>query len=314
MQRRTLAPFAGIMAALLLIPGTGCKSRTYLIATPTLCQADAIRQMWQAFPEDSRTVELDLLYAADRDVVKRSELTGVQYGSGRSGHLAIGSAVVSFQPEVTWDQLTEFSTQARRRGRLALTLKSATEFGVLAVPLDEMVVADGRYVLPPKQTALLAEGKQKLHQELARRLARTPYKDVYLYVHGFNNTFEDAVFRLAMVWQMAGRPGAPIAYTWPAGRGGLTGYAYDRESGEFTVYHLRKFIEALVESPDVQRLHIIAHSRGTDVVCTALRELNLQHKKPDDRSFVQRKLKLENLVLAAPDLSPDVFEQRVAIE
>jgi esterase/lipase superfamily enzyme len=143
-------------------------------------------------------------------------------------------------------------------------------------------------------------------------LKYAPKKDVFLYVHGFNNTFEDAVFRLGMMWHMSGRAGVPIAYTWPAGRGGLTGYAYDRESGEFTIFHLKKFIKAVAASPDVERIHLIAHSRGTDVVCTALRELNIEIRSKNLRT--QEQLKLENLVLAAPDMDADVFEQRFAIE
>jgi esterase/lipase superfamily enzyme len=104
----------------------------------------------------------------------------------------------------------------------------------------------------------------------------------------------------------------PIVYTWPAGYGGLKGYAYDRESGEFTVFHLKQFIEALAACPEVERIHLIAHSRGTDVLITALREINIEMRAKNLRTHEQ--LKLENLVLAAPDMDDDVFEQRFAIE
>ena len=66
-----------------------------------------------------------------------------------------------------------------------------------------------------------------------------------MFVHGFNNDFDDAAFTLAEMWHYLGREQVPLLYTWPAGRGGPSGYIYDRESGEFTVYHLKRLIRAL---------------------------------------------------------------------
>lgn len=300
-----------VVFALSLV-AVGCSSRTYLIATPTICIGPAGRESFERIPEDLRTGEMRILYAADRDIVKRTAL-GVQYGSGRSGQLSIGVATVGFDPAIEWNALVEQCTTEKRRGpRIAMQVQKTEEFGVLAVPLKDMEVREGRYRLAPASLQLIHDSRAKLHEEMRERLAHSPRKDAYIFVHGFNNTFDDAIFRLAMIWHMAGRPGVPIAYTWPAGRGGITGYAYDRESGEFTVFHLKKFIEAVAACPEVERIHLIAHSRGTDVVCTALRELNIEIRAKNLRT--QEQLKLANLVLAAPDLDGDVFEQRFAIE
>ncbi len=105
----------------------------------------------------------------------------------------------------------------------------------------------------------------------------------------------------------------PIVYTWPAGHPGLLrGYNYDRESGEFTIYHLKQFLTALASCPDLQKIHVVAHSRGTDVFLTALRELHIKFKAAgqDTRS----RLKLGNVVLAAADLDWQVTNQRIAAE
>ena len=77
---------------------------------------------------------------------------------------------------------------------------------------------------------------------VSQRLAQTPHKDVYVYIHGFANTFDDAVFRAAELWHFMGRQGVCIAYTWPSGYGGPFGYFHDRESGEYTVLHLKQFL------------------------------------------------------------------------
>ena len=55
--------------------------------------------------------------------------------------------------------------------------------------------------------------------------------------------------------------------TWPAGgsRGAFLGYNVDRESGEFAVADMRKAIRAIGQTEGLRGVHIIAHSRGTDV-------------------------------------------------
>src|SRR5262249_42569188 len=145
-------------------------------------------------------------------------------------------------------------------------------------------------------------------ESLQNRLAQSPLKDVYIFVHGFNNTFDDAVFRAAEVWHFMGRVGVPIAYTWPAGLGGIRGYAYDRESGEFTVGHLREFIRSVATCPGVERVHLVAHSLGVHVTISALLELHLIYAAQGKSTKCE--LKLENLVLAAPDVDEELFMQR----
>ncbi len=89
-------------------------------------------------------------------------------------------------------------------------------------------------------------------------------------------------------------------------------YTVDRESGEFTVFHLKVLLRFLAGIPELERIHITAHSRGTDVALTALRELVIEDRAKglDPRES----LKIENLVLAAADIDLEVAMQRVAAE
>ena len=90
------------------------------------------------------------------------------------------------------------------------------------------------------------------------------------------------------------------------------GYFYDRESGEFTVYNLKRTLRIIAATEGVERVHIIAHSRGTDVAITALRELNGEFKGANKDPA--KELKLKTLVLAAPDIDMDIFAQRFGSE
>ncbi len=146
-------------------------------------------------------------------------------------------------------------------------------------------------------------------QEVRRRLALTPHKEVYIFVHGFNNTFDYAASVLAEFWHFGGRIGVPVFYSWPAGAPGLLrGYTHDRESGQFTIHHLKQFLRLVPSIPEVRRIHVITHSRGTAVTCNALRELLLEDRAAgrDPRQA----LRIGNIVLASPDIDVDVFFQR----
>jgi esterase/lipase superfamily enzyme len=104
-----------------------------------------------------------------------------------------------------------------------------------------------------------------------------------------------------------------MLYTWPAGANGLLrGYTHDRESGEFTILHLKQFLRLLAATPELEEINLIAHSRGTDVLTSALRELSLETRAAGhDFRTVYR---IKNVVLAAADLDLEVVTQRVAAE
>ncbi|MGO7638678.1 alpha/beta hydrolase, partial [Rhizobium leguminosarum] len=53
-----------------------------------------------------------------------------------------------------------------------------------------------------------------------------------VFIHGFNNTYEDSVFRLAQIVHDRGMQATPILFTWPS-RAQLTGYEYDKESKNY---------------------------------------------------------------------------------
>ena len=121
-----------------------------------------------------------------------------------------------------------------------------------------------------------------------------------------------AAFALAELWHFMGRRGVPLLYSWPAASGGLFGYFTDRESGEFTVYHLKSLLRLLASFPEVERINILAHSRGTDVATTALRELVIEARAGGHDP--QERYRIENLIMAAPDLDFDVVRQRLMAE
>jgi esterase/lipase superfamily enzyme len=254
---------------------------------------------------------MSVLYITDRAVSKESAV-GPVYGHLRASGLTFGEAVVSIRPHTSWEQLAADSVRGRRSSAYELKTTSIRELGGILGTLDYLDYRRHEMVLPPDATAQMDAEQKRFFDLLEARLALTDHKDVFIYVHGFANTFDDAVFRCAELWHFMGRVGVPIAYTWPAGSSGVFSYFKDRESGEFTVFHLKQFLRTVAACPSVERIHVIGHSRGTDVATTAIRELSLGFEglRPD----AVEQLKLETLVLASPDLDVEVFSQRFLAE
>jgi len=287
----------------LLVVLSGCATERTMIPTPSLYTKTATPLFGDLAPE-LRGDRLSILYATDRLPEQHESAKRLSYGSERSPSGALGVAEV---------RIENGSSRARPGSRPAIEIESVEELVRFpATPYLYRVGDRGRVQIDPGVAAELEQTKAQARQQILKRLALTPKKEVYVDVHGVATRFDQAVLSLAEFWHFLGREGVPIAYTWPAGSKGLIFYTVDRESGEFTVLHLKQFLRFLAGMPEIERIHVTAHSRGTDVVVTALRELVIEARA---KGLDPRKaLRIENLVLAAADLDVEVMMQRVTGE
>jgi esterase/lipase superfamily enzyme len=162
---------------------------------------------------------------------------------------------------------------------------------------------------PRKHFAVLS--RRKLDQgalvsELATHLSgRTgSNRDILLYVHGFNTSYDEARFRLAQIAYDGRFGGVPVLFTWPAA-GSLLDYGAAKESATISRDALAKTIRQLSAVPGVGRVHILAHSMGAWMTMEALRE-NAIAGSPDLDG------KLGDVMLAAPDIDLNVFRRQLA--
>ena len=148
------------------------------------------------------------------------------------------------------------------------------------------------------ETAFFAE----LASHISGRIGAN--RDVLLYVHGFNTSYDEARFRLAQIADDARFGGVAVLYTWPAA-GRLLDYGAAKESATIARDALSKLLHRLSELPDIGRVHILAHSMGAWLTMEALRE-NAISGSPDLNG------KLGDVMLAAPDIDLNVFRQQLA--
>ena len=300
----------GIWALLIVLLLGGCAR--VMMPPPNLYTSGA-QKPFGNLREELRSSRVDVLYVTDRaPEIDSSEV--LSYGSDRSTSLAYGSAIVEMGNNLSWEELKAYSRGESGVSRnLPLKVISVKALGRLpATPYPFEVQADGTIRFDSKFLAERERVEEKGRKELLRRLSLTRRKDVFLFIHGVGNTLEDAAATAAEGWHFLGREGVPVVYSWPAGRGGLLFYAYDSESSQFTIFHLKQFIRFLASTPEVENVHILAHSRGTDVATTALRELVIEYRAASKDP--RKHLKIKNLVLVAADLDVDIVMQRLIAE
>ena len=296
------------LLAVFILMLTGCASGPTLMPTPNLYNGG------KEYPQsklnaEQKNARVDMLYVTDR--APDPEKDQLEYGSGRSPSIGFGSALIDIGQRMGWEQLMQVSQSKSGRSH-EMIVKKRMELGRFPPTPHPFTLVNGGPVEDIKTTAAFGTIAAKFRAEINRRLALTEKKDVIIYVHGFNNTFDEATVNLAGVWHFMGRQGVPLTYTWPAASGGMFGYFIDRESGEFTIFHLKKMLKLLASFEEIENIHIIAHSRGTDVVTTALRELIIDSRGAGKDP--RKTLRIKNLILAAPDLDFGVMRQRLIAE
>jgi len=125
-----------------------------------------------------------------------------------------------------------------------------------------------------------------------------PSRRVLIFVHGFNNRFEDAVYRFAQIAHDSGAEAAPVLFTWPS-RARVFDYLFDRESTIFSRDAFEETVWQVARDPRVKDVTIMAHSMGAWLAMEGLRQMAIR------RGALPAKV--SNVILASPDVDVDVF-------
>jgi esterase/lipase superfamily enzyme len=145
--------------------------------------------------------------------------------------------------------------------------------------------------------------KDKLLGAIAEKLATTSSKSTFVFVHGYNVSFEDAARRTAQMAYDLNFDGAPIFYSWPS-QARVLGYTRDEQNVEWTQPHLENFLQDIIARTEAQNVYLVAHSMGNRALTRAFAQLVTD--KPELAARVKE------LILTAPDIDADVFKTQIA--
>lgn len=211
------------------------------------------------------TTHVPLLVATTR---RPSDEPGVLYDGERGFSIGVDEIVVSIPPE-----------EAREVGEVQWPKK---------LPAD-----------PAREFATVSinkiEGTAEADEWLRRN--QTTSKRLLIFVHGFNNRYESAVYRLAQIAHDSKIDATPVLFTWPS-RGSVFAYVYDKESANYSRSALEEVLTVAAAHKDVDEVTVMAHSMGTWLAVEALRQMAIRNGRIAP--------KIKNVILAAPDLDVDV--------
>ncbi len=156
---------------------------------------------------------------------------------------------------------------------------------------------------PEKEFAVIETSKAGSENQVLQWFCKSKNekRQVIIFVHGFNNTYADAVFRFAQIIHDSGTDATPILFTWPS-RARVFDYLYDKESANYSRRALEDLILQAARSPDVDDVTILAHSMGAWLATEALRGVAMREKSIP--------AKVKNVILASPDIDIDVVRRQ----
>jgi esterase/lipase superfamily enzyme len=224
-------------------------------------------------PRQQAAAQMEVVFATDRNDETRSGDPGATAPEARFGGKRIAGEMYCGTIRVSLDQNRPVASEAA--GFIHLAPFTPTPWG-----------ADGAGC-----GALIAD-----------RLKAAAEPDLLLFVHGFNNSFADAVRRAAALAADISYRGLVGIWTWPS-VGSAFEYKWDDESVQWTRGHLRTDLKLLAGIAGLRRVHLVAHSMGGRVVLDALEPI-----APGASGLLPE---LDDLVFAAPDVASDVFEMAV---
>lgn len=172
--------------------------------------------------------------------------------------------------------------------------------------LESPLVLRERFETPEKHVVLLrvdVEEASRYWAGLRQRLADGK-RNVLVFVHGYNTSFEDAARRTAQIAWDVEFPGVPMFYSWPS-RGSVAKYPHDETNVEWAQSNLRGFLRDIALNLDAEGIYLVAHSMGNRALTRAF--IDVGRELPADKLALFREV-----ILTAPDIDADVFRRDIA--
>lgn len=143
--------------------------------------------------------------------------------------------------------------------------------------------------------------RDSFFQRVSEVVDESERKEAFVFVHGYNTSFEGAAIRAAQLAVDMNLDGAAILYSWPS-RASLLGYAADTRTvaDEALLEDVAAFLTQVARDTGATRVHLVAHSMGNRVLMRALDRIAARN--------TDGKPLFNEVVLAAADVGVDEFQ------
>lgn len=135
-------------------------------------------------------------------------------------------------------------------------------------------------------------------KSIKRRFTSSVRKEALVYIHGFNQSFQNGVETAATLAADLEIDGAVVSFSWPS-RNNLLLYAadFDEATAVFNRMALRDLLSQLAAETGAQQVYVVAHSMGNRLLLEAMALMTTPQAKPP----------IDKLVFASPDMESKDF-------
>jgi esterase/lipase superfamily enzyme len=141
--------------------------------------------------------------------------------------------------------------------------------------------------------------------QLRELVDASPQRSLLIVVHGFRERFPSALRKTVFVGHILDINTPVMVFDWPGDQGSsLRGYRNAHRVATDSGAELAKTIELIVNDVKPEKLWLIANSMGGQVVAGAFSHL---YQNPE---FADAGIEIEDVILTAPDVSHDEFDNQ----
>lgn len=222
-----------------------------------------------------------------------------------TGHLVAGATPITIHAATTRKLVGGKSIYNGERAdpghvnysKLVMSVPPSHEPGKLTMPEGAKPNAKTQFVT----VSTNQQSNDEFLASVRASLAALPeaHRNVFVFIHGYNTTFDEAAYRFAQVANDAQVPGVGVLFSW-ASMGAVPAYVYDRDSVQAARDPLERTLRDLATKTGAKKLNVFAHSMGNWLLVETLRQASLD----GDPTFSG---KLNEIMMAAPDVDSDVF-------
>lgn len=265
--------------------GTSAPPEMPMAAAPVMSEVPPQRGMAKRAPgevADKPYHEVKVFYATHRNRTNRSN--PYDYYRGQRAEMTQGEAIVTV-PRAR--EAGEFRTASRR------SAKSADKARLITI-----------------DTIAMIEGRSDFISSIGEEIGASERKEALLFVHGYNTSFAGAMMRAGQLSVDLDIDGATVLYSWPS-RASFLSYVVDRNQViDPFLQDLKDLIIDLAMNTGAEKVHLLAHSMGSQFMLDALRETWF-----DDRVRDLGRPLVKEIIFASPDVDAINFSsilERVA--
>jgi esterase/lipase superfamily enzyme len=147
--------------------------------------------------------------------------------------------------------------------------------------------------------------REEFISALRAQVDATRERSLLLVVHGFREAFPSALRKTAFLGHVLDIDTPVVVFDWPGNQGSsLRGYRRARGVARNSGNELARMIRLIAQEIQPDRFWLVANSMGGQVVADAFHLLN------DNSLFPERQIKIENVILTAPDVDHEEFNEK----